>query len=437
MLSTATQIYVGLKCNAFDWRRGDETLEAVMMCLSVLWDTVVVSVARVHITEPTRDEGLFLPAVHAHPLFFDAGVARHHCDLCGTRIVRGGAWRCKLCDFDMCPRCAARKDAATVGENVLRSDSGVKAEARVSSRTYLGRALALCRHERPLFVVAFALLMLYAFTNLALPNYQGKIIDRVVGGDRASFVAAIRTYVLVMATQGLFSALYSTSFAIVARKILFRVKNELFRAIIRQDVAFFDGTTSGHLTSRLTNDVNVMMEPIRSSLSTLLYNLITLVGGVTMCYVTSYQLSLLAFVTVGPIMYLWDLYGNWSKKLTRMMLAAWGEANSFATEALGHIRTVKAFVSEPLEVAKFEDANRAALRLGVRDAFGFGATSALTGYLDLGTGVLILWCARRARAAAADGPARARRLLSGTAGCSCSGRTLSVGSLITFQLCGT
>ena len=69
-----------------------------------------------------------------------------------------------------------------------------------------------------------------------------------------------------------------------------------------QDVAFFDGTTSGHLTSRLTNDVNVMMEPIRSSLSTLLYNLITLVGGVTMCYVTSYQLSLLAFVTVGPIM---------------------------------------------------------------------------------------------------------------------------------------
>ena len=30
-------------------------------------------------------------------------------------------------------------------------------------------------------------------------------------------------------------------------------------------------------------------------------------------------------------------------------------------------------------------------RLGVRDALGFGLTSALTGYLDLGTGVLILW----------------------------------------------
>ena len=76
-------------------------------------------------------------------------------------------------------------------------------------------------------------------------------------------------------------------------------------------MAFFDGTTSGHLTSRLTNDVNMMMQPIQSSLSQLLQNILMLVGGLVMCYYTSYQLSMLAFVTVGPIMYLWDLYANW------------------------------------------------------------------------------------------------------------------------------
>ena len=76
-------------------------------------------------------------------------------------------------------------------------------------------------------------------------------------------------------------------------------------------MAFFDGTTSGHLTSRLTNDVNMMMQPIQSSLSQLLQNILMLFGGLIMCYYTSYQLSMLAFVTVGPIMYLWDLYANW------------------------------------------------------------------------------------------------------------------------------
>ena len=47
-----------------------------------------------------------------------------------------------------------------------------------------------------------------------------------------------------------------------------------------------------------------------------------------MCFATSYELSMLAFVVVGPIMYLWDLYGNWSKSLSRRVLAAWAEANA-------------------------------------------------------------------------------------------------------------
>ena len=124
-----------------------------------------------------------------------------------------------------------------------------------------------------------------------------------------------------------------------------------------------------------------------------------------------------------------------------MMLAAWGEANSFATEALGHIRTVKAFVSEPLEVAQVRGRNRAALRLGVRDAFGFGATSALAA-----TSTSARACsscgARGARAArVADGSSAPRalslRALSLRYGglLVLEGRNgVSVGSLITFQL---
>jgi ABC-type bacteriocin/lantibiotic exporter with double-glycine peptidase domain len=90
-------------------------------------------------------------------------------------------------------------------------------------------------------------------------------------------------------------------------------------------------------------------------------------------------------------MYLWDLYGTWSKQLTRRMLSALGEGNSIATEALAHIRTVKAFASEPLEKGMYEETAKEALRLGIKDSLGFGLTSALTGYLDLGAGVLILW----------------------------------------------
>jgi hypothetical protein len=37
---------------------------------------------------------------------------------------------------------------------------------------------------------------------------------------------------------------------VVSRKVLFGVRTKLFENVLDQDVAFFDGTTSGHLTSR-------------------------------------------------------------------------------------------------------------------------------------------------------------------------------------------
>lgn len=156
-------------------------------------------------------------------------------------------------------------------------------------------------------------------------------------------------------------------------------------------MAYFDGTESGRLISRLTNDVNMMMAPIQSSLSSLLNNIFMLFGGVIFCYIKSYRLSMLAFVTVGPIMYLWDLYANWSKRLNRQMLASWAEGNSIASQSLSHIRTVKAFGTEEMEIKEYTAANKEALRAGVKDAWGNGFTTALTSYLDLGTGVLILY----------------------------------------------
>jgi len=135
----------------------------------------------------------------------------------------------------------------------------------------------------------------------------------------------------------------------------------------------------------------MMMEPIQSSLSSLLSNILILVGGLVMCFVNSYRLSMLAFVTVGPISYLWDQYAQWSKGLAREMISYWAEGNGIASQALSNIRTVKAFGCEDQITKKYTETNKLALDCGVKDAWGNGIISALTGYLDLGTGILILY----------------------------------------------
>ncbi|CAN0033345.1 unnamed protein product, partial [Laminaria digitata] len=158
-----------------------------------------------------------------------------------------------------------------------------------------------------------------------------------------------------------------------------------------QDVAFFEGTTSGKLTSRLSSDVNAMVSPCTYMLGSLFSNILLLGGGMVMCFVTSWRLSMLAFTTVGPIYHVTQRYAVWSQKLNVEIYVAYAEANGHATEALSNVRTVKAMSTELQEMGKYDAATKVALEKGIKDSFGSAGTNTLSSFLDMGAGALILW----------------------------------------------
>ena len=252
--------------------------------------------------ELTRDHGLFLKSIHRHALFFDSGVSSHWCDLCGQRVSQ--AWRCKLCDFDGCVKCVARKKTANSQEHAVRTDKqGVRETKKMTATQYFIRSIKLASSEWKLFIFAFVFLILTSLANLALPNTQGSIVNMIIENNHHEFLVHLKIYIIVMVALGVFNGIKGLLFMIVSRRIAFHARTRLFSALISQDVAFFDGTTSGRLTSRLTNDIGMMLAPIQNTMSTLLYNLVMLFGGIIMCFYTSYKLSMLAFTTVGPILY--------------------------------------------------------------------------------------------------------------------------------------
>ncbi|KAL3936128.1 MAG: hypothetical protein SGBAC_008483 [Bacillariaceae sp.] len=427
LASTFFQVYAGLKVSTSHILKQHEEHHSspfayvviALLCLTVLWINAQTFVFRALLEELTRPEALYLPAeVHRHPMYYSTsrGLAVHWCDLCKQKMTLknsaankgktnggggggGGAigcYRCSLCDYDVCLSCARREDAATVGENMLRGDRGVRVETSISNGGYFSRSMQIAKSELPLLLLSFVLLALSSASRLLLPHYQGNIIDKVIPDasgdyDRAGFLKYIQVYVWIMVAQGAISTIYSAIFTLVSRRLKFVLRNKLFEKILIQDVAYFDGTESGRLISRLTNDLNLMMSPIQSSLSSLLSNILILIGGLIMCFYKSYRLSMLAFVTVGPISYLWEQYAQWSKGLAREMISHWAEGNSIASQALIHVRTVKAFGCEHQVLDNYSHANKEALHCGIKDAWGNGLTSALTNYLDLGSGILILY----------------------------------------------
>jgi ABC-type multidrug transport system fused ATPase/permease subunit len=386
LFNTMLQIYVGVKCVSFGFK--DATLQGLLMASSIFYMNLLGSLLKKVVFEMTKEEGHLVPEFHPHRLYFDDNLVCHWCDLCRTKCPE--AYRCKLCDFDACVKCFERKDR-TFGESVLRGDKGIKKEENVTGARYIRQAWDLAKPQSQLLVLAFTCLTINSAASLALPNYQGKILDQVVKEDRKSFANDVMTYLCLSLVLGVFGAVRSLCFNIIGRRIANTIRETLFKKMIIQDIAFFDGYHTGNLTSRLSNDANGMVAPIQTTISTLLSNTISLVGGVVMCFVTSWRLSLMAFTTVLPVMHCTEVYAVWSQRLNRQIYAALGEANSVAVESLGNIRTVRAFSTEPLEIAKYIKWTQEALKNGVQDAWGGAGMFAINNYLDLGAGILILW----------------------------------------------
>jgi ABC-type multidrug transport system fused ATPase/permease subunit len=122
----------------------------------------------------------------------------------------------------------------------------------------------------------------------------------------------------------------------------------------------------------------------------------------------------LAFTTIGPIVLVYRVYAKWSRKINHEIWAALGDASDVATQAIGNIRTVRAFGMEPGEERKYQEATGEALDRGIKDAYAGAGTFALTNYIDLGISVLLLW-------------------YGGSVVMAKDGR-LTVGNMITFQL---
>ena len=90
-------------------------------------------------------------------------------------------------------------------------------------------------------------------------------------------------------------------------------------------------------------------DQVTSTLSTLISNAMLLLGGVVMCFVTSWQLSMVAYTTVLPITHVTEAYAKWSGKINRQIFQHYSDSTAQVAEGdqqhpliLPHARTYPA-----------------------------------------------------------------------------------------------
>ena len=97
-----------------------------------------------------------------------------------------------------------------------------------------------------------------------------------------------------------------------------------------------------------------------------LSNVTTLIGGVVMCFATSWRLSMLAFTTILPMMHVTGVYAEWSRKINAQIYQFLSDVMSRMGEAVSNIRTVRACSSEEYEARRNDEGLRKALVAGIK-----------------------------------------------------------------------
>ncbi|KAL5605963.1 hypothetical protein BROUX41_006237 [Berkeleyomyces rouxiae] len=172
-------------------------------------------------------------------------------------------------------------------------------------------------------------------------------------------------------------------FAKCSERLVHRVRDRAFRAMLRQDVAFFDHeeNNAGALTSFLSTETNHVAGLSGATLGTLLMVTTTLISALTLAMAIGWKLSLVCSATIPLLIACGYLRFHMLAHFQRRSKAAYVKSASYASEAIGAIRTVASLTRENHVLEQYHkslaDQQRASLRSVLRSSILYASSQSL------------------------------------------------------------
>lgn len=140
----------------------------------------------------------------------------------------------------------------------------------------------------------------------------------------------------------------------VSQNALVRIRKELFSKIQRLPVKYHDTHTHGDIMSRYTNDLDAVGEMLNNALPQVFSGIITLIGTITLMFITNWILAIITIITVPAMIYVAGMLGKQSRKYYKGQQQAIGAVNGYIEETVTGQKVVKVFNHEETAIEEFE-----------------------------------------------------------------------------------
>lgn len=291
---------------------------------------------------------------------FNRGAEDRVCPKCGTPYQKGRK---------TCPKCQSKR------------------------RLFLRVLGYMPRYWKELSLV-LGLILLSSAIGLLRPYLNGNTLYDQVLTEGGKYYGRIVPFVLMMilleVTTLAVNIIQGRVGARVSSKIVYDIKSEVFDAMQRLSMSFFNSKHTGSLMNRVNSDALDIQYFLGDGAPQFIINAITIIGIGTVVFFTNPLLAVLIMLPVPLIVY---IIKKVIPKFKHFKWIGWHKSsklNSVINDTLQGIRVVKAFGKEKDEVGRFEEATQELYDVRVREGLMSARIFPLLNYL-MTIGGLFIW----------------------------------------------
>lgn len=153
-----------------------------------------------------------------------------------------------------------------------------------------------------LFIIAIVFAILGVVCTLIGPNKLGELANTISAGimgtmdnDKILYIAIF--LIVVYSLSAIFSYAQGFITAIVTQKVTKKLRADVSRKINRLPQGYIDHKGTGEITSRITNDIDLISQALNNSFTSIVNAVVLLVGCVVMMFATNWILAFSALAS--------------------------------------------------------------------------------------------------------------------------------------------
>lgn len=239
-------------------------------------------------------------------------------------------------------------------------------------------------------VLAFAALLVASVFYLSMPIVLRTFFDYGLGTVSVSPWLLVGTFLLTLG----FAVTSAWRFYLVSwlgERVVADLRVAVFSQVLFYDLYQLEVLQVGDILSRLTADTVLVEQIVGTSLSMALRNLISLIGGAVMIFITSWRLALLVMLLTPCVVLPIFFVLRWQRRLSRDSQDALAHSNAYASEVLHAVDLSQAFCHQQEDIRKYQDYMEAVFVVAGKRIWARALLTVLMVFLIISAFLVVLW----------------------------------------------